>query len=80
MTPTNHLQSDAYLDAYRAQLSDDLRAARSAGGRPRTIQRAVARTMVRLGVSMMPEGPTVVDDRIIVLPHPVTEADLPEAA
>ncbi len=80
MTPTNHHQSDRYLHAYRAEITDDLRTARSTGGRSRAIQRAVARTMVRLGVSMMPEGPTAVDDRIIVLPHPVTEADLPEAA
>lgn len=80
MTPTNHHHSDQYLEAYRAEISHDLRAARFADGRTRPIRGALARTMVRLGVSLMPDRPSVVDDRIIILPHPASEADLPEAA
>jgi len=80
MTATNHLQSDRYVTAYRAELASDLRAAHSTVGRTRKIRGALARTMVRAGVSLMPEGPSLVDGRILVLPQPIADADLPKAA
>ena len=80
MTPTNHHLSDTYLDAYRTEVSIDLRAARSPRDPVRSIRGRIARAMVRLGVSMMPERPSVVDGRIIVLAQPIGDRDLPEAA
>jgi hypothetical protein len=80
LTPTNHHQTDGYLDAYRDEVTRELRSAytRRPSGHP--LRGALARTMVRLGVSLMPEQPSVVDDRIFILPRPDRAADLRRAA
>lgn len=80
MTPTNHHQTDGYLTAYRNELTRDLRTARSSNPTRHALRGAVARTMVRLGVSLMPEQPSVVDDRIFILPRPDHGGDLRRAA
>ncbi len=80
MTPTNHHTSSQYLDACRTELTTDLRAAHTTPGFAHAIRGAVARTLVRAGVSMMPDEPPVVDGRVVVLARRTTRHDLPEAA
>ena len=80
MTPTNHHISRQYLDAYRSELTTDLRVAHATPGLGHALRGAVARSLVRMGVSMLPEGPPVVDGRVIVLTTSPPARDLPEAA
>lgn len=80
MTPTNHHQTDGYLTAYRNEVGQQLRIAHAKPSTSHPVRGAIARTMVRLGVSLMPEQPSVVDDRIFILPRPDHGGGLRRAA
>ena len=80
MTPYAHHTSDAYLDAYTSELSDDLRSAFTTESAFRRSRRTIARAMVRLGARMLPETPELVDERILVLATPLAERDVKQAA
>lgn len=82
MTPLNHHHDDSYLKAHTASLDVELKAAFSKDGAPghptsRRLQRVVARALVRLGVTMLPDSADIVDDRIIILKEPTSESTVP---
>jgi hypothetical protein len=82
MTPLNHHHNDAYLNAHTAAAGAELRIAFSKNSTtrqrgPQRLRRVVARTFVRIGVTMLPETSDIVDDRIIILKDPIGEGSLP---
>lgn len=79
MTPYAHHQTDDYLTAYRAEIAADMQSARNGPPLGRQLRTSIARTVVRFGAWILPEGPEVVDGRIIVLPSP-KPGELTEAA
>jgi len=67
MTHGTHLSYDMYIDAYPAELSDDLRSTRASSGPLRSLRRSVARGLVRSGAWLLPDKPEVIGGTVIVL-------------
>lgn len=80
MTPYHHHIDGSYLEAYTAELSQDLRNARATAGGFRRTRRYVGSLIVRMGARLLPETPDIVDGRIIVFDVPDPDRTLHRAA